>query len=319
MPANRSSSRLCFAAALALQLQAAGPVDAGRVEIRHALEARQLPATSFRHAIEQSAALPLESFQIQGALIRGGSPRAILFALIEASGSLTRQGVVSSASGQAQLPIRGVRRTLTADDMALPRESWHAWFRSLVLARFNRARLIFDSGPGLPDDPIRLTTELAEEYGIDVTIEPASPARASLGDTLRISPAIRAIRTTAADAAITAEAVKAAGRYVVVETDPGVAIPAGVPSRILASWKPGAPRPCGPGCEFVWIINGAAPPSPALLDSGAAGFEIDHAQLESWSGFGYSIKQGAAPARKSTVRKKSTSSTAKKSTTRKKR
>ncbi len=310
MPVNRSTPGLCLAVVLALQIQAAGPVDAGRAEIRRALEARQLPGASFRHAIEQSAALPLESFQIQGALIRGGSPRAILFALIEAAGSLTRKGVVPSASGAAQLPIRGVRRTLTAYDIALPRDSWRAWFRSLALARFNRARLIFDSGPGLPDDPIRLTAELAEEYGIDLTIEPASPARSSLQDTLRISPAIRAIRATAAGAAVTSEVVKAAGRYVVVETDPGVAVPAGVPSRILAPWRPGAPRPCGSGCDFVWIIDGAAPPSPALLDSGAAGFEIDHAQLDAWSGFGYSIKQDAArpPARKSPIRKKSTTS-----------
>lgn len=308
MFANLATSVLCLSAALALHLQAAGPVESGRAEIRRALDARQLPATSFRHAIEQSAALPLESFQIQGALIRGGSPRAILFALAEAAGSLTRKGVVSSATGEAQLSIRGVRRTLTAHDMALPRESWRAWFRSLALARFNRARLIFDSGPGLPDDPIRLTTELAEEYGIDITIEPAPPAGASLRDTLRISPSIRAIHTTASGVAVTAEVVKAAGRYVVVETDPGVATPAGVRSRILAPWKPGAPRPCGPGCDFVWIITGAAPPSPALLGSGAAGFEIDHAHIEAWSGFGYSIRQGAAPspARKSTIRRKST-------------
>jgi hypothetical protein len=309
---------LCLAVALVVPLQAAGPVESGRVEIRHSLEARKLPSASFRHAIEQSASLPLESFQIQGALIRGGSPRAIMFALMEAAESIARRGVISSATGQAQLSIRGVRRTLTAYDIALPREAWRAWFRSLAFARFNRARLIFDSGPGLPDDPIRLTTELAEEYGIDLTIEPASPIQPSLRDTLRISPAIRAIRTTAADAGLTAEVVKSAGRYVVVETDPGVAIPANVPSRVLAPWKPGAPRPCGPSCDFVWIIPGAVQPSPALLDSGAAGFEIDHLQLEDWSGFGYSIKQGAAPATKSTVRKKSTSPT-KKTTTKKKR
>jgi len=303
---------------LTLPLQATGPVESGRAEIRHSLEIRQLPSTSFRHAIEQSASLPLESFQIQGALIRGGSPRAIMFALMEAAGSITRKGVVTSATGSSQLPIRGVRRTLTAYDIALPREAWRAWFRSLAFARFNRARLIFDSGPGLPDDPIRLTTELAEEYGIDLTIEPASPVQPSLRDTLRISPAIRAIRATAADAGLTAEIVKSAGRYVVVETDPGVAIPADVPSRVLAPWESGAPRPCGPGCDFVWIIPGAVQPSPALLDSGAAGFEIDHLQLEVWSGFGYAIKQGVAPARKSTVRRKSTSPS-KKTTTKRKR
>ncbi len=318
MPANGIAAGLCLAAALGVPLQAAGPVESGRAEIRHSLEIRQLPSTSFRHAIEQSASLPLESFQIQGALIRGGSPRAIMFALMEAAGSITRKGVVASATGAATLPIRGVRRTLTAFDIALPREGWRAWFRSLALARFNRARLIFESGPGLPDDPIRLTTELAEEYGIDLTIEPASPIQSSLRDTLRISPAIRAIRTTAADAGLTAEIVKSAGRYVVLETDPGIAIPADVPSRVLAPWKPGAPRPCGPGCDFVWIIPDTTHPSPDLLDSGAAGFEIDHLELEDWSGFGYAIKQGAAPARKSTVRRKSTSP-AKKTTTKKKR
>jgi hypothetical protein len=263
--------------------------------------------------------LPLESFQIQGALIRGGSPRAILYALIEASESLTRTGSIAAATGQAQLAIRGVRRVLSDADLDLPSAEWRAWFRSLALVRFNRARLIFPPTAAHPQEFLRLASELADQYAIDLSIQPAPSALDAVPELLRISSTIRAIHATSGQAAAAATASLAAGRYVVVETAPGISMEAGIPARILAPWKPGAPRPCPPGCEFLWLMDEDSAPVPALLTSGAAGFEVDHARIAAWSGFGYAVK-AASPAKKTPVRKKTTTkkpSTVKKTTTRK--
>ncbi|HPT26804.1 MAG TPA: hypothetical protein PLZ95_10325 [Bryobacteraceae bacterium] len=323
MAVNRALTRLCLAA-LALPLAASGPVEAGRTEVRLALTARQLPESNFRHTVEQSMALPFESYQIQGALIRGGSPRAILYALIEASESIARKGVVSSATGQAQIAIRGVRRTLSTADFDLPPAQWRAWFRSLALARFNRVRFILPPAAGSVREFLQLATELADQYAMDISIQPDSSALDDLPELLRISPTIRAVHAAAAQSPAASKAAAGAGRYVVVETGPGVTVASAVPSRVLAPWKPGAPRPCLAGCELVWLMGDEVAPTVALLDTSATGFEIDHTRLQAWSGFGYAIKEGApAPAkvRRATSRKKkaATSTRKKKTITPKKR
>jgi len=317
---------LLQAAVVVFPLAASGPVDAGRAEVRRALYARQLPETKFAHAVEQSMALPLESFQIQGPIIRGGSPRALLYALLEASESIANRGSITSAAGQAQLAIRGVRRTISAADLGLSSSDWRAWFRQVALARFNRVRLVFTSDAGLPHDLLRLAADLADQYAIDLSIQLAPPALDALPELLRISPTIRAVHATSSQSAAVSKSVAGAGRYVVVETGPGVRVAADVPSRVLAGWQPGAGRPCATGCEFVWLIGDDASPAPVLLQTGSAGFEIGHTRLEAWSGFGYEVKQGApAAAKKTTVRRKTTANkktapkTAKKPATTKKR
>lgn len=323
MAAKRLARWLLQAAALALPLAASGPVDAGRAEVRRALDARQLPDNRFSHAVEQSMALPLESFQIQGAMIRGGSPRALLYALIEASESITSKGSISSAAGQAQLAIRGVRRTVSAADLDLSLSDWRSWFRQLALARFNRVRLIFPSGSGPPHELLRLVTDLADQYALDLSIQLESTALDSLPELLRISPTLRAVHALPAQSEAITKVVSEAGRYVVVETGPGVRVPPAVPSRVLAHWRPGSGRPCPVGCEFVWLLGDEASPAPGLLESGAAGFEIDHTRLAAWSGFGYAVKQGALPpvkkaatGRKS-IKKPAAKTTRKKTTARK--
>jgi hypothetical protein len=246
--AKRLAGWLLQAAVLALPLAASGPVDAGRAEVRRALDARQLPDTRFSHAVEQSMALPLESFQIQGAMIRGGSPRALLYALIEASESITSKGSISSAAGQAQLAIRGVRRTVSPADLDLPLSDWRSWFRQLALARFNRARLIFPYEAGPPHELLRLATDLADQYGLDLTIQVDSQALDTLPELLRISPTLRAVYASPEQAAAVTKAVSEAGRYVMVEIGPGVRVPSAVPSRVLAHWRQGSGRPCPAGC-----------------------------------------------------------------------
>lgn len=320
---NRAVDWLLQAAVLALPLVASGPVDAGRAEVRRALDAGRLPDTRFSHAVEQSMALPLESFQIQGAMIRGGSPRALLYALIEASESIASKGSISSAAGQAQLAIRGVRRTVSAADLGLPLSDWQSWFRQLALARFNRARLIFPSEAGPPHGLLRLVTDLADQYALDLSIQLDSMALDSLPELLRISPTLRAVYASPEQSAAVSKAVSEAGRYVMVETVPGVRVPSAVPSRVLAHWRPGSGRPCPAGCEFVWLLGDGASPTSGLLDSGAAGFEIDHTRLAAWSGFGYAVKQGALPSAKKaatgrrSIKKPASKTTRKKTTTRK--
>lgn len=322
---SRATGLLVLALALTQVRAASGPVDAGRAEVRRALAARQLPETRFLHTVEQSMALPLESFQIQGALIRGGSPRALLYALIEASESVTNKGSITSATGQALLAIRGVHRSVTATELGMSASDWQSWFRQLAVARFNRARLIFTPEAGLPHDLLRLAADLADQYSIDLSIQLDSPALDSLPELLRISPTIRAVHAASAQSTAASQAASSAGRYVVVETAPGVRVAAGVPTRVLAPWRPGAPRPCPAGCDFVWLLSAEDAPTAGLLESGASGFEIDHARLAEWAGFGYAVKQGApVGAKKASVRRKSTSkkkttpsTTKKKSTTRK--
>jgi hypothetical protein len=290
----------------------------GRIEIRLATEARNLSGTAFAHSVEQSMALDLESYQIQGALIRGGSPRALLYAMIDAAGSITRRGVVSTSRGEAEFAIRGVRRALQSGDLDLPRDHWQAWFRTLALARFNRARLILPPSSQSLEPFLRMAAEFADQYAVDLTLDLPPAGVDDLREILRISPVVRAVHATAERLPAVAEAVKSAGRYAVVETAPGAAVASGVPHRVLASWRAGAGRPCTPGCEFVWTMRQGEAPVTAVKDSGAAGFEIDHADLEAWSGFGYKISQSAAsPAKKAPARKKTT--VRKKSATTKKR
>lgn len=306
---------LCAASGLAL---AAGPVDAGRAEVQAAVEARKLARTAFRHSIEQSMALPLESYQIQGLLVRGGSPRALLYALIDAASSLTKRGLVANSRGAAELAIRGVRRAVSPSDMDLPRDEWQAWFRSLALARFNRARLIMPPA-GQPVEPfLRMAAEFADQYAVDLTLDLPPGSTAALPEILRISPLIRAIYALPGNLEATAQAVQTAGRYVVVETAPDAPVQSGIANRILAPWMAGARRPCGAGCEFVWTLREGESPVAGMKESGAAGFEIDHSGLAAWSGFGYRISQSApAPARKAPARRKTT--VKKKSATTKKR
>ncbi|MBA3976371.1 MAG: hypothetical protein C0504_19355 [Candidatus Solibacter sp.] len=304
MPARLSAIWLLLAAS-GQTLAGAGPVDAGRAEVRSAAEARKLSGAAFRHLIEQSMALPLESYQIQGALIRGGSPRALLYALIDAAGSLTRRGVVSASRGEAELAIRGVRRTLRGADFDLPREHWQGWFRALAMARFNRARLILPPAGQDLEQFLRMTAEFADPYAIDVTLDLPPVAPAALHGILRISPVVRALYATHGNLETATGTAQAAGRYVVVETAPGATVQPGIPSRVLAPWRAGAGRPCAPLCEFVWVFEAGSTAPPGLKGSGAAGFEIDHSDLEAWSGAGYKISQSApAPARKAPVRKK---------------
>jgi hypothetical protein len=304
LPSRLAAAWLLLPAS-ALALAASGPVEAGRGEVRSAMEARKLSGTAFRHSVEQSMALQLESYQIQGALIRGGSPRAILYALIDAAGSLTRRGVVSTSRGEAELAIRGVRRAVQAAELDLPRDHWQAWFRSLAMARFNRARLILPQATQPQEPFLRMVAEFADQYAVDLTLDLPPAGADALREVLRISPVIRAVSTTNESMAAAAEAVKGAGRYAVVETAPGAAVASGVPNRVLAPWRSGASRPCAPGCEFVWTMKEGDAPVAAVKDSGAAGFEIDHSDLETWSGFGYKISQlAAAPARKAPARKK---------------
>ncbi|MBE0656560.1 MAG: hypothetical protein IH602_02665 [Bryobacteraceae bacterium] len=292
-------------AAPGLALAASGPVEAGRAEVRAAIEARKLASTAFRHSVEQSMALKLESYQIQGALIRGGSPKALLYALVDAAGSISRRGVVASSRGEAELAIRGVRRAVSSSDMDLPREHWQTWFRSLALARFNRARLILPPVSQPLEPFLRMAAEFADQYAIDLTLDLPPVTPAVLQEILRISPVIRALYAIHDNLEPTTAAAQAAGRYVVVETAPGATVQPGIPSRVLATWMAGASRPCAAGCEFVWTLKEGETPQPAMKNSGAAGFEIDQSDLEAWSGFGYKITQSApARARKAPVRKK---------------
>ena len=299
------SAALLLPVSAGLMKAASGPVEAGRAEVSTAIEARKLAGKAFRHSIEQSMALKLESYQIQGALIRGGSPRALLYALIDAAGSLTKRGAVAASRGEAELAIRGVRRAVAPGEMDLPREHWQLWFRSLALARFNRARLILPlSSP--PVEPfLHMAAEFADQYAVDLSIDLPPVTPAALQELLRISPVIRAISTTSDSLAVATEAVQDAGRYVVLETLPGASVKSGIPSRVLAAWRAGAGRPCGSSCEFVWTLKEGETPQSGIKSSGAAGFEIDQSDLEAWSGFGYKVTQSApAPARKTPVRKK---------------
>jgi hypothetical protein len=294
-------------AASGLALAASGPVEAGRAEVRAAVEARKLVGTAFRHSVEQSMALPLESYQIQGALIRGGGPRALMYALIDAAGSISRRGAVASSRGEAELAIRGVRRAVQASDMDLPREHWQSWFRSLALARFNRARLILPPVSPPLEPFLRTAAEFADQYAVDLTLDLPPVTPAVLQEILRISPVIRALYATHDNLATATATAQAAGRYVVVETAPGATVQPGIPNRVLAPWRAGAVRPCAAGCEFVWTLSEDETPHPGLKSSGAAGFEIDHSGLEAWSGFGYKMSQSApAPAKKAPARKKTT-------------
>jgi hypothetical protein len=137
----------------------------------------------------------------------------------------------------------------------------------------------------------------ADDYAVDLAVEFTAASASELGDTLRLSPVLRSIGTSQGGPNAAAGAAEAAGRYVVVETVPGTALPSGVPVRVLAPWKPGAMRPCPAGCEFVWTFPpGDIATVAAVVESGAAGFEADSTQLEAWSGFGYDVKKSAAPA-----------------------
>ena len=293
----------------------AGPIDFGKQEFASALAERKLPSNRFRVQTEVSTEAP-ESFRIVGARISGGDIRGIMYGLLEAAEQIRSTGRLVQAKGAAAMRVRGVRAPITAGDLEKDwfhsRAYWEELLGTLARSRLNRLNLAFEERAALGGrvlDTLRLISEIASAYAVDLVLSVHPEAVTSAGLDLRAllasCPAIRSVQVTgvAPGRLDLVRAVSEAGRRVTVEIPhqdltPGVldeVAGTDAPWLVSALYKGQSP-PAVAGAEaLIWRLEapGAAGRAewsdPAfvrktlleLAQPGVAGFEIEAPQAVS--------------------------------------
>jgi hypothetical protein len=302
-----------LAALLCGPARGASPVEFGLAEVRAAVEARSLPAKRFALSAELSMVLPLEAFQIQSNIVRGGSPRALMYGLLAAAEQIREPGRLSQVSMEPALALRGVRRLMSEADWLRPEAEWRVWLQRLARGRFNRVRLDLED-PLTPErlEALRRFCDAASDYAIDValgidTVDPPVLARA-----LVLCPAVKAVFVPVAEAGRAGDVVGTAGRLVALETTEPVPSPQHQPVRIQARYVPGARRPCAEPCVFYWDLRPDSQPldpgelAKALGAGGALGYELLYPFDRRWEQLGFDAPASAvkrAPAAKPSTKK----------------
>jgi hypothetical protein len=293
----------------------ASPIDFGKLEFASALAERKLPSNRFRVMTEVSTEAP-ESFRIVGARISGGDIRGIMYGLLEAAEQIRSTGRLVQAKGAAAMRVRGVRIPLTAGDLEKDwfhaRAHWEALLATFARSRLNRLNLAFDERAAFSGrvlDALRLISEIASAYAVDLVVSVHPETVTSAGLDLRVllagCPAIRSVQVTgvAAGRLELVRAVSEAGRRVTVEIPhqdltPGVlgeVADTGVPWLVSALHKGQSP-PAVAGAEaLIWrleapgAVKRAEWSDPAFVrrtlqemaQPGVAGFEIEAPQAAS--------------------------------------
>jgi len=213
---------------------AAGPVDFGLAEVQRAVAARGLPAGSVRFKTEISVDAP-ETYRILPGVIAGGDLRGLMYGLLEAAEQIRETGRLASAKGAPGAAIRGVRRTLSANELeqewSTSREYWRNYLSMLARNRFNRLTLELSYRGGGWRDVLRVVSETAADYGIDLAlgVGPQGPPIEEVRQALTAQSSVRTLEA-AADAPaewygeLVASATRAGRRIAIDIPSPSAAV-----------------------------------------------------------------------------------------------
>lgn len=299
---SRAAALLFAAAVLA---PAAGPLDFARAELDEAIRERKLNPARFVVRTEYSMVQPDEGFQIVATnLIRAGSQRGLVYGLLEAAQQVRNQGRLSAVTGKANVPLRGARRTMAAEDWGRPQEWWLDRFAQLARLRLNRFHLML-AGEPLTEERIaalKTISDAARDRAIDLVIGMEDPSAEEVMRLLAECEAVRGVYVDAETAAFASGPVSTAGRYVVLETTKAVKTAVPVPMRVALEAGEALPASDGPCSTYTVFGEGAR--APANL--GGSGFELSGEAGAGWVALGYTVTpvKPSAPRRRTPVRKK---------------
>ena len=248
--------------AAAAPVFAAGPVDFGMAEVQRAVAARGLPAGSVRFKTEISVDAP-ETYRILPGVIAGGDLRGLMYGLLDAAEQIRETGRLTSAKGAPAAAIRGVRRALSTNELqqewSASREYWRNYLSMLARNRFNRLTLEFPRGGDRWKDVLRIASEAAPDYGIDLALG-VGPQGPPIEEVRQALLAHASVRTLAAAAEAPAEwygdlaaAVARAGRRIAIDLPSPSAAALGASAKAHAAvristpyWPGGLGRPYQP-------------------------------------------------------------------------
>lgn len=280
---------------------AAGPIDYGQAELRAAADARGLPASASIVNVELSMTLQEDAFEIVGAVIRGGSPRGVMYGLLEAARQLRTNGRLSPVRGTPVVRLRSVRRHATVADWTRNQEAWLELFSGLANERFNRMHIMLDDPLSSERiETLKMVSTAAQQRGIDLAIGLVEPVPQDVIALMASCPAVRAVHVDPETAPVIAEPVKEAGRYIVLESSAAFSPAVPVPLRI-GSESPET-VPCASPCSRYAVFRENAAPPAAL--SAFEGIELEGVPTSAWRESLFTMTKIAAPARRAAPAKK---------------
>lgn len=307
--ARRQAVVGCVAVVIAGMAFGAGPVDFGMAELDASIAARNFkykPKILAELDIQAPETFRIEPYSAGGGHITGGDLRGLMYGLLEAAQQMRANGRLKMTHGAPGLALRGVRITanLTAGWFGSS-EFWDEYLGSLARGRFNRLELVLNSvveGPGLP--ALRMITETAQQYGVDVAIGFTAPSIAAIQSLLTNCPAVHAIALRGGPLPATAELLRTlhdSGRRVVLELPDNeensalieAAGRSGAPLRLFAPFSEASnPQPRdsyvdvkpSEGVDVVKAISGAGFEVSSPLDA-AGKPSLD--EIGTWGQAGY--------------------------------
>jgi hypothetical protein len=298
---SRAAALLFAAAVLA---PAAGPLEFARAELDEAIRERKLNPARFVVRTEYSLVQPDEGFQIVATnLIRAGSQRGLVYGLLEAAQQVRNQGRLSAVTGKANVPLRGVRRTMAEEDWGRPQEWWLDRFAQLARLRLNRFHLVL-GGEALSEERIealKRISDAARDRAIDLVIGLEDPSAEEVMRLLAECEAVRGVYVDAETAAFASGPVSTAGRYVVLETTKAVKTAVPVPMRVAVGAGEAVPVCDGPCSTYMVFEAGERAPARVA----GSGFELLGEAGAGWVALGYTVApvKPAAPRRRAVRRK----------------
>jgi len=297
------AAALLFAAAVLAP--AAGPLDFARAELDEAIRERKLSPARFVVRTEYSMLQPDEGFQISTTnLIRAGSVRGLVYGLLEAAQQVRNHGRLPAVTGRANVPLRGVRRTMAEEDWGRGQEWWLDRFAQLARLRMNRFHLMLgrETLTEARVEVLKMISDAARDRAIDLVIGLEDPSAEEVMRLLAECEAVRGVYVDAETAAFASGPVSTAGRYVVLETTRAVKTAVPVPMRVALEAGETLPACDGPCATYTVLEAGTR--APANL--GGSGFELLGEVSAGWVALGYTVAPvaPAAPRRRTPVRKK---------------
>jgi hypothetical protein len=280
------AAALLFAAAVLAS--AAGPLDFARAELDEAISERKLSPARFVVRTEYSLAQPEEGFQISTLnLIRAGSQRGLVYGLLEAAHQVRNQGRLSAVTGKANVPLRGVRRTMAEEDWGRPREWWLDRFAQLARLRLNRFHLMLADEPLTEEriEALKGISDAARDRAIDLVIGLEDPSAEEVMRLLAECEAVRGVHVDPETAAFASGPVSTAGRYVVLETTEVVKTAVPVPMRVAVEAGEAVPVCEGPCSTYTVFEAGARAPAKVA----GSGFELLGEAGAGWVALGYTV------------------------------
>lgn len=285
-------------ALLSLPLMA-GPVDFGLDELQRAIASKGLKPGMVRVALEVSASVKPESFQIAPGRISGGDRRGLLYGLLEAAEQIRAKGRLLPVKKEPPAVIRGLRLAVGEKDFERSdfhtREFWRNHMQTLARSRINRLHLAFGAEPKF--DSLRMIADVALDYAVDLTVgmwPHHSSTQTAMEQLLAECGGIRAVYLNAAKEPALA-AMQQAGRLIFLEAPveerlAEEATRQGILNRTLVRFTVSdlyAP-PRSFHKPFVWALDAAGWPDPdfirrvarSVAHSGAHGFEVEHPGFE---------------------------------------